>query len=316
VLTVCLFAAAFLGVRLMTHGMDLRDVLERVSVPDRAQGSVAPPVPADAEQQRDKLREDVLAAATAFAQSHCDNDLKERYIAAATAYVRGFLTLSGCAKYPACAVNDPRVAQAVKAFDTSADLRVKQAIRDVHLVAVGIQDYPDNLGPVIVWLSGSGFIRQGRYWCTESRSGFFEHTRVAPTHYIDDHPRSRPFGHYVPPTRAETARVVRDSSRNVALEALRSPNPSMCVSPGHAQLVGMVSQYYRSRDAALSVNAIQNSQAQAENEAEWSTPVDQQIDGLVRGFYADGYLRPSDLMSPTAQKVLSGITWTGRACAR
>ena len=323
VLVFWLFVGSFLAVRWFTFGLpvtDLRDFLGRASLTDsaraRAEPVVAAVAPPETEHQRGKLRDDLIAAATPFSQSGCDDDLKQRYIAAAAAYARGFLALTGCTRYPSCAMDDPRVVQALKEFDTPADRRVKQAIREVHAVAVGIQDYPDNLGPLIVRLSQSGFIRQGRYSCTVSRTGFFERTEGPSTHYVDDHPQSQPVGHSVPPTLSENDRIIRDASRTAALQALRSPSPALCDSPAHTQLAGMVSAYYASRAATMRVNAIQSPEAQAAAEREWSTPIDRQIDGLVREFYTEGYLRPSDLTrSPVVDKVLAGITWSGRACA-
>jgi hypothetical protein len=51
-------------------------------------------------------------------------------------------------------------------------------------------------------------------------------------------------------------------------------------------------------------------------EKAWSTPLDQQIDGLLREFFVSGYFRRQDLRkSPIIDDVLSGAVPTGHACA-
>jgi hypothetical protein len=142
-----------------------------------------------------------------------------------------------------------------------------------------------------------------------------------PSRRIDDnHPADRgvplPQRRYdVPRSREEIDRERRRHYRDAALAALRRPGPALCGPTERGNFVAIINQYYSLRQTAERSSASLSRAEQAEARSEWASPVDLQIDGLVRNFYAEGYLRPGDLpKSPTLEQVLSGITWTGRAC--
>jgi hypothetical protein len=77
-----------------------------------------------------------------------------------------------------------------------------------------------------------------------------------------------------------------------------------------------VGGYYRLRYSDQHNYAVRTPAEQAQVEKAWSTPLDQQIDGLLREFFVSGYFRRQDLRkSPIIDEVLSGAVPTGRACA-
>ena len=330
-MVVALFAVSFFGVRWITLGgpipvlrvvplkpdprletweqrtrRHLADDREREWLDSKtAQG--------DSDPERTKLREAVIETATAFRLSPCNDALKKKYIEAALAYARAFVVLGGCPNFPICPDNDAVMEHAKKVFRSPADARVREAMSAVHEMGIGLKDYPGRLGLAIDHLSGSSARGNEGFSCTAVQA-------VAPRRTEDHRPSDQP----LPPPRREEAgykrhdidRETRERVRKNALADLRRPGPALCTDPGRRQFVAGLNQYYRERDTSQHGFAVRNREQQIAIEREWSSAIDQQIDSLVRDFYAQGYLRPKDLYkSPTVDKVLSGLTWTNRACA-
>jgi hypothetical protein len=330
VLVVVLFAGGFLGVRWIVHGapipvlrvVDLKPDPNIKPFVERSREGIAADrerewlnsktAQGDGDPERAKLRESVIAAATAFTGSPCNAEFKRQYFDAAAAYGRAFMTLRGCPKYPSsCNGSDAQLELANATFRTPADGRVKEAIRAVHAMGIGAKDYPDRLGLPIAHLSDSGGGSGGEFSCAAV------HAEAAPKR-SDDRPATPP-----PPRRADISytrqdidRDTRERSRKAVLDDLRRPGPALCSDPKRTTFVAGVNQYYSLRYVQQHGYAVRSPQQQAEVEKAWSTAIDQQIDGLVREFFVEGYLRPNDLRkSPVVDQVLAGLTWKGRACA-
>jgi hypothetical protein len=336
ILAVVLFAGSFLGVRWIALGAPIPGLYVLRVVPlepntkiegfvERSRKDIAATrerewlesktAQGDDDPERAKLRESVIEAATAFTLSPCNDALKKKYIEAAIAYARAFVVLGGCPNFPICRPdNDALMENAKKVFGSPAGARAREAMRGVHEMGIGIKDYPGRLGLAIDHLSGSSARGNEEFSCTAVKA-------AAPTRTEDHRPSDQP----LPPPRREQAgfnrqdidRETRERSRNAALELLRRPGPGLCADPGRRNFVAGLDQYYSMRDTSQHgyAKAYRSHEEQVAIERAWSTALDQQIDGLVREFYAEGYLRPKDLRkTATVDQVLSGLKWTGRAC--
>jgi hypothetical protein len=112
----------------------------------------------DNDPDRDKLREAVIAAATAYLMSPCNEDFRREFLAGAGAYARAFQLAVGCERAHWCVIDDARREQAVKAFGSPYDKRVKEAIARVHgMGTIARDDYADGYGYVVAMLAGRGF---------------------------------------------------------------------------------------------------------------------------------------------------------------
>jgi hypothetical protein len=266
----------------------------------------------DGDPERQRLREAVIEAATAFRLSPCNEELKKKYIEAALAYARAFVVLAGCPNFPICPDNDAAMESAKKVFRSPADARVRAAMSDVHEMGIRIKDYPGRLGLAIDFLSGSTGRGDEEFSCRDVKAP--APRRSEERQAAAAAPAPRRFDE--PATRKDIDRETRERWRNNTLEALRRPGPSLCSGEGRRVFVAVVNNYYTQRWVSQHGYAVRTREEQAEVEQAWSTVLDQQIDGLVRDFYADGYLRPNDLSkSPLVDKVLAGVTYSNRACA-
>ena len=331
-MVVTLFAVSFFGVRWITLGGPipvLRVVplkpdprietweqrTRRDLAADREQTWLeSKTAQGDGDPERTKLREAVVETATAFRLSPCNDALKKKYIEAAVAYARAFAVLGGCPNYPVCRPdNDALMANANKVFHSPADARVRDAMRAVHEMGIGIKDYPGRIGGAVDHLSGSSARGNEEFSCTAVQA-------PAPKAVEDRRPSDQPLA---PPSRVEAGfnrqdidRETRERRRKNALENLRRPGPALCTGRDREVFVAIINAYYLERNTSQHGFAVRSREQQIEIEREWTSAIDQQIDSLVRDFYSQGYLRPKDLSkSPTVDKVLSGLTWTNRACA-
>ena len=117
-------------------------------------------------------------------------------------------------------------------------------------------------------------------------------------------------------TAEDFERIARDQVRSSALQALRRPGPAQCGPTERGNLAATVRQYYAARERALRELAINRATDRADDDHAWTTAADEQIDRLVRDFYADGYLQPGDVgNSALVDQILVRVTPTNRACA-
>jgi hypothetical protein len=99
------------------------------------------------EAARDRLRQATLDAAETLGSDPCNPVLKASYVKAATAYVRAWLSLAQCTGTSSCAPTDSgRLDQAAQAFGSPLDLRVRNAMAQVHKTGVlAIADFPPDV---------------------------------------------------------------------------------------------------------------------------------------------------------------------------
>ena len=327
---IALFAVGFLGVRWLMDGAPI-PLLHRTPLtadarlPTFVESSrkhiaeardqewlEAKTAQSDHDPDRDRLRDAVIETATAFTLSPCNAALKQKYVEAAAAYARAFITVAGCPKYPTCMPDDALMEKAKQLFKSPADGRVKQAMRTVHDMGINARDYPDKIGPVVAHLAESGYPFDEEFSCTSQQASAAARSLnqpVAapppPTRNVDN-----------TPDRREIDRQSREHYRNRTLESLRRPGPQLCADPQRTLFVAGVNQYYAMRFSQQHGSGVRTPEEQAQIERAWSTALDQQIDSLVRDFVVEGYIRRQDLKkSPIVDQVLSGVTPNGHACA-
>jgi hypothetical protein len=280
----------------------------------------------DGDPERDKLRNAVVEAATAFTLSACNAEAQRRYLEAAAAYARAYISLAGCPDFPVCRPDDAKQDKAKLAFGSPADGRAKQAIRTVHDMGISLKDYPGGIGPVVAHLSDSGYSAFGDGTvCERSR------TRSATRAPLPSFGEARPQASAPPvPPRKERSNLddpnfydkinaeSRERVRTSVLAQLRRPGPGLCVDPDHQGLVGAVTHYYYVRMSQRESRGIHDAAAKAAIDQAWSTAIDQQIDGLVRDFFVQGYFSREEVETggDDLTKILAGATQTGRACSR
>jgi hypothetical protein len=171
-LVVALFAVGFFGVRWLAAGAPVplptvTDLKPDARLPtfhaydprtDRKGWVESKTSQGDNDPDRDKLRQAVIAAATAYRLSPCNEALRQEFLAAAGAYARAFQLSMGCERSHWCVIDDARREQAVQAFGSPYDKRVKEAIAAVHGMGTIVRtDYVDGYGSIVAMLAGRGF---------------------------------------------------------------------------------------------------------------------------------------------------------------
>lgn len=172
VAVVALFAASFFGVRWLAAGAPVPLPTVTELKPDARLPTFHPydartdrkgwvetkTSQGDNDPERDKLREAVIAAATAYRMSPCNEEFRRQFLVAAGGYARAFQLALGCERSHWCAIDDARREQAVKAFGSPYDKRVKEAIAKVHdMGTIARDDYADGYGSIVAMLAGAGF---------------------------------------------------------------------------------------------------------------------------------------------------------------
>lgn len=171
-LVVALFAVGFFGVRWLAAGAPVPLPIVTDLKPDARLPTFRPYDPrtdrkgwvesktsqGDNDPDRDKLRQAVIAAATAYRLSPCNEALRQEFLAAAGAYARAFQLALGCQRSHWCVIDDARREQAVQAFGSPYDKRVKEAIAAVHGMGTIVRtDYADGYGSIVAMMAGRGF---------------------------------------------------------------------------------------------------------------------------------------------------------------
>jgi hypothetical protein len=114
----------------------------------------------DNDAVRDGLRQAVLETAKALGDDPCNEALKARYVAAATNYVRAWLSIAPCVATTTCGSSDePRLDRAQKAFGSPLDRRVREAMRNVHETGVFTTgDFPKDAVVMVAEMAGDSSI--------------------------------------------------------------------------------------------------------------------------------------------------------------
>jgi hypothetical protein len=111
----------------------------------------------DGNKERDQLRLDLLQASNAYGLSPCDATMKKNLVEAMTRYVSAWLEMAGCT--PAFCGNEARLDAARVAFQTPADARVKEALRDaINKGGIGKSDFPKSIRDRAFMFTGMPFV--------------------------------------------------------------------------------------------------------------------------------------------------------------
>jgi hypothetical protein len=99
----------------------------------------------DGNKERDKLRLELLQASIGYKLSPCDDTMKKNLISAVTNYTSAWGEMAGC-KFGTCSGDDKRMDAAAKAFQTPADARVHEALREAYEQGgIDKQDFPKSV---------------------------------------------------------------------------------------------------------------------------------------------------------------------------
>jgi hypothetical protein len=101
--------------------------------PDSPQTQVEASHASDMDPVRDGLRWAVLDSAQSLSDDPCNDQLKARYINAATNYARAWLSVAPCVATRTCSsADEPLLQRAQEAFGSPLDHRVRDAMRKAH----------------------------------------------------------------------------------------------------------------------------------------------------------------------------------------
>jgi hypothetical protein len=115
----------------------------------------------DGNKERDALRLELMQASTGYKLSPCDATMKKNLVEALTRYVSAWSAMSGC-KSGICNGSDKQRDDAVAAFNTPADIRVHEALRDaLNKGGIGKDDFPRTIRTHVFIFSGMPFPYEG-----------------------------------------------------------------------------------------------------------------------------------------------------------
>jgi hypothetical protein len=163
-LAAFMFAAVFLGMSWLLRVEPLKPsaqipTFRQVDKDDPLQKLQQTSV-SDDDPNRDRLRHDVLDDAKALSDDPCDSKLRARYIKAAVAYARAWISIAPCMGTRTCSSFDsPAIDRAQRAFGSPLDLRVRDAMEALH--AKGIfapRDFPKDTVRLVAQLAADGSI--------------------------------------------------------------------------------------------------------------------------------------------------------------
>jgi hypothetical protein len=109
----------------------------------------------DANPSLDKIRQEVLQAATGFEMSPCNSAMKRNLIEALTAYTRAWQTKLDCPVKMFC--TDEKLKAAAAAFSTPLDLRIKEALLQAFMQPGIVKtDFPASVQFDVLQFGGPG----------------------------------------------------------------------------------------------------------------------------------------------------------------
>jgi hypothetical protein len=123
--------------------------------PDSARMKLEQSSESDDDPTRDRLRNEVLDYAKAFADDPCNQVLKTNYIKAVVAYVRAWQSIAPCLAIRSCTSWDSaKLDLASKAFGSPLDHRVRDAMQAAHAKATfGTGDFPKDTARMVADLA-------------------------------------------------------------------------------------------------------------------------------------------------------------------
>jgi len=169
-LAVGLFALTFIGISWASKGFPVMATRSAVREPDARVGTetvargqskdleASKTSQGDGNRERDKVRNELLQASTAYKRSPCDAIIKKNLVAALTNYVEAWRAMAycrpgvgGCPKS-----GDDAVSTAAEAFKTPLDLRAQEAMRDaIEQGGISLDDFPRSVRTYVFLWTGS-----------------------------------------------------------------------------------------------------------------------------------------------------------------
>jgi hypothetical protein len=100
---------------------------------------------------------------------------------------------------------------------------------------------------------------------------------------------------------------IREVGRADLLDKLTQPSRRWCSGSDRKALTDAVRYYYDMRHRQIAAFSKRGPNARAYVVSAWSGAEDQRIDGLVRDFVADGYLKPADIPANVGADLASAL---------
>jgi hypothetical protein len=178
-----LFALAFVGISWANKGFPLMVVRtvplkpdprlptfeESVKQGQRKDWENSKTAQSDGNKERDALRLELMQASTGYKLSPCDATMKKNLVEALTRYVSAWSAMSGC-KSGICTGSDKQHDAAVAAFNTPADVRVHEALRDtLNKGGITKDDFPRSIRTHVFIFSGMPFPFDEEHACAAGR---------------------------------------------------------------------------------------------------------------------------------------------------
>jgi hypothetical protein len=170
-LAVGLFGIAFVGMSWMNKGMPVMAMRveplkpsaglptfeESVQKGIRKDWENSKTSQSDGDKDRDKLRLALMQASTAYKLSPCDPTMKKNLVEAVTNYTSAWGKMAGCSG-GRCSGYDAQIDLAAKAFNTPADKRIHQTLREAYEQGgIEREDFPKSVRNDIYLFSGMPF---------------------------------------------------------------------------------------------------------------------------------------------------------------
>jgi hypothetical protein len=156
---VCLFALTFVGISWSQKGFPVMAMKVEPMKPDsriptfeesvkkgiRKDWEDSKTNQSDGNKQRDALRLELLQASIGYKLSPCDDTMRKNLIKAVTNYTAAWGEMAGCT-FGSCSGDRKRIDAAAVAFQTPADKRVHEALREAYEQGgVGPADFPKSV---------------------------------------------------------------------------------------------------------------------------------------------------------------------------
>lgn len=164
IFALVIFAVAFFGGRFLLGD---RTPEPEPSPPAFESSDAASPQPrettafaSDSDSERNALRNAVLTTAKELSGEPCSADLRTRYVEAATNYANARLNIAPCIGTKSCRPSDAaRIERAQKAFGTSLDNRVRDAMSQAHSTGAVVEgDFTDDTAALVAEMASDPVI--------------------------------------------------------------------------------------------------------------------------------------------------------------
>lgn len=147
---------------------------EPVSAPSQSPSSLA--VRTDARPGRgltddDELRAAILDLAKVYHRPTCGQNVRARYVEAASEYAEALMLAAGCHNFPECRVGTDGLERVWRANRSRLDQQVADAMAVVHRAGgLSVKSFPGDVGRALRVIAETEFSSEPAPVCTASRS--------------------------------------------------------------------------------------------------------------------------------------------------